>query len=136
MASEHSPGMPPSPLEPPPGGEEWPRAYPSRPPTGPYPPYPAVPYIPPMQQVPKGRRGGVPWYVWVIGGCLGLLVLLVIACVVFAGVFTGIAIKYSRQVAVTDTTAQTLPKHGVPTLDIRDSYATVTLQQGSGKQVT
>jgi hypothetical protein len=57
--------------------------------------------------------------------------LVVIACVVLTGIFTGIAIKYSHLQSATDTLSQTLTVTGTPTLDIQDSAGQINIHQGT-----
>jgi hypothetical protein len=67
----------------------------------------------------------------VIGGCLALVALVVIGCVVLTGVLTGIAIKLANLPTATDTTSQTITVSGTPTLDIQNASGKVTIQRGT-----
>lgn len=110
----------------------WPGQLPPSP--GPYPGYPPYQFAPPMQTAEK--RGGVPWYVWLIGGCLGLVIIVIVGCVVLVGVFAGLGLKALNLQSATDTSTQTLQVKGVPTLDIQDGAGQITITQGSSDQVS
>ncbi|HEV8191108.1 MAG TPA: hypothetical protein VGP82_06450, partial [Ktedonobacterales bacterium] len=98
------------------------------------PPYPQprpqfAPYQPPSPQ----RRSR--WYVWLIGGCLALVAVTILACAVLGGVFAGFLIHVANEVPVSETTTQSLSVTGTPSLDIQDTAGNVEVVAGSAGTV-
>jgi hypothetical protein len=137
MASDTPPpdGPPPNQPGPQPYPEPTPLPYPSYP-GAPYPGYPGYPPQQPYGVPPAPRQGGVPWYVWLIGGCLVVVLLVGVACVALglaAGRFFSVV---AHQTPASTTSSQTFTVTGAPTLVIHDSAGQVTVNTGSVGNVT
>lgn len=107
-----------------PAGPSWqesPQYKPSYPPSGPQ----FAPYQPPSP--PRRSR----WYVWLIGGCLALVVVAILGCAVLGGVFAGFLIHVANEVPVSETTTQSFSVTGTPSLNIQDTAGNVEVIQGS-----
>ena len=88
-----------------------------------------APYQPPS---PRRRSH---WYVWLIGGCLALLAVTILACAVLGGVFAGFLIRTANEVPVSETSQQTFSVTGTPSLDIQDTAGNVSVVAGSAGTV-
>lgn len=117
----------------PPGA--YPGAYPGAP-TG----YPPNPYTGYMAPPPMPRKSGVPWWGWLLGGCLGVLVIGGVLCVVLGatlGARLGSAIsRVANQQYVTATSTQSFTVSGAPSIVVNNGAGTVTYQAGTGSTVT
>lgn len=132
MASDMPPAQEPYPT---------PQPYPS-PGTQPYPPspgYPGYPGYPPYQPYgappPVPQRGGFPWWGWLIGGCLGLVIIVGIACVVLGVVFGRLVSTFANETPVASTTTQTFTVTGAPSLTVHDPAGNVTVRTGDTRTV-
>ncbi len=98
------------------------------------PPYrPGSPYSPTASME---RKAGVPWYVWLIGGCLVSLVLVVLACAVVVGVFGGLAARFSNLQQASTTFTRTFAVTSTPNLVIDSNAGSVRIVSGATGQVT
>src|SRR5262245_40870228 len=88
-----------------------------------------APYQPPSPQ--RQSR----WYIWLIGGCLALVAVMILGCAVLGGVFAGFLIHVANEVPVSETTTQSFSVTGAPSLDIQDTAGNVDIIQGSAGTV-
>ncbi len=132
MASGIPPAQEPYPAEP------GPRPYPS-PGAQPYPPSPGYPGYPPYQPYgappPVPQRGGFPWWGWLIGGCLGLVIIVGIACVALGLAAGRFVSTIAHETPVASTTTQTFTVTGTPSLSIHDPAGNVTVRTGDTRTV-
>jgi hypothetical protein len=98
------------------------------------PTYPPGQQYPPYQPPPPPQRRS-RWHIWLIGGCLALLALCVLACAVLGGVFAGFLIHVANQVSTSTTTTQTFSVTGTPSLDIKDTAGNVEVVTGDAGTV-
>lgn len=98
---------------------------------------------PPMDVTPRPRRLLPPearhrsrWLIWLIGGCLGVFVLVALACALLVGLFSGLAIRLANQQTVTTSSTQTLTVSGTTTLIIDNSVGSVQVNTGAPGEVT
>jgi hypothetical protein len=133
----YPPQQSPRPDVPPPYRPDVPPPYTTYPTYPPYQPYqqPYAPYGAPPPPAPP-RQGGVPWYVWLIGGCLGLTILVGIACVVLGVTFGRLVNTLARETPVSTTTTQPFSVTGAPTINVHDIDGQVTIMTGSAGAVT
>jgi hypothetical protein len=94
----------------------------------PYQPYGAPPPAPP-------RTGGVPWWVWLIGGCLGLAIIVGIACVALGLTAGRLFNTLANETPVASTSTQTFTVTSTPSLTIHDTAGQVTVKTGDTKSV-
>lgn len=100
-------------------------------------PPPLVPYPPVYSGPPaKAARRGIPWFVWLIGGCLGALALVVLAVAVLAGLLVSTVVNMTHQEAQTATQTQTFTVSGAPTIEVTNPVGNVTIERGSTSSVT
>lgn len=120
----------------PPSGEGMSRPQPGPAGTPGMPPYMAYPpytgYPPPG--VPT-RRQGVPWYVWLIGGCLALVVVVGILCAIVGGLFASFASRVANDIAhetpVASTATSTYTITGAPNIVVHNVTGNVSLVPGN-----
>jgi hypothetical protein len=128
------PGMappPPSPSPSPyPSGWGYP-AYPAYPPYQPQPPY----YMP--SSAPPTNSGS-RWYLWLIGACVGLLVLSVVACVLVGAAVRQFArsLPTGPNMTVSTTTTQAFTVSALPSIVVDGVEGDVTVKTGSAGVVT
>lgn len=109
--------------------------YPPRPaPSGTYAHPPYRPYAPPMAPA-SPRRRGVPWYGWLIGGCLALLLLTGVGCALVGGVVGGAVWKLAHEPERSATVSRTFAVTGALVLNVQDDTGSVTLRRGDAAQV-
>jgi Putative adhesin len=113
---------------------------PTYPPYPPYPPYSSQqPYYPapPIYAPPPGPmpRKGVPWYLWLIGGCLALVLLVTGACVVLGVAMDNLFITLANEKTATDNGSQSFTVTGTPSIVLHDTVGTITIQTGSAGSV-
>jgi hypothetical protein len=97
-------------------------------------PYPPAPYrYPPVQpRQPSGAHVAA----WIIGGIAAFVVLAGLVVVLLAALVGGFVFSTIAQRELSATTTTTLVVSGTPSLVISDAAGDVTIQQGSGNQVT
>ena len=84
-----------------------------------YPPY-STPYpgyaVPPTYAAPPGPmpRRGVPWYAWVIGGCLVLLLLVGGSCIVLGATMGNLFKTLANEQTVTENSSQSFTVSASP----------------------
>jgi hypothetical protein len=98
-------------------------------------PSPAVPYRYPPEQRPR-VRGGSRWLAWVIGGTAATLVLAGVLIALLAALVGGFVFSTIGQNEQTASFTKTFVVSGTPSLVISDSAGNVTIQRGSGSQMT
>ena len=102
-----------------------------RQPIAPYPTYQPYPPLPPT------RRGGPPWFVWAIAGCLGMFVLVVLGCAVISGTLAGIAIRHTPHAEQSATSTQTFTIGSArPSLVVGDGVGDVKIVAGASGAIT
>lgn len=114
-----------------------------------------IPYYPaPSGPAITTRRRGIPWYVWVVGVCLGLLAVGILAVTVVLGLAAGMALHATTTnhsgggpgigapgvgapgaPVQTSALSKSFPVTGTPTLHITDPAGNITVQPGSGSTV-
>ena len=98
-------------------------------------PYAPAPYRYPQAQYPRERRK-TNWVPWVIGGVLGALLIggVIIALIValIGSIFTAATGQHEQSTTLT----RSLTVSGTPSLVISDPAGNITVQTGSGSQVT
>lgn len=62
------------------------------------------------------RRRGTPWYAWILGGCLAIVVVLVLLCAILAGAIGGLIFHFAHRQDATITSTQTFAVSALPTL--------------------
>lgn len=87
------------------------------------------------QAAARRPRRGVPWFAYLLGGCLTVIVLLVLLCAGVAGVIGGLAWRLANQHGATDTTDQTLTVSGVPSLTVDSDVGSVRIISGPAHEV-
>ncbi|WIG59285.1 MAG: hypothetical protein OJF49_002032 [Ktedonobacterales bacterium] len=93
--------------------------------------------LPPASSGPEGmRRGrGSSWYVWVIGGCLGTLAVLVVGCALISGAVGGLLVRLANMREADASFAQTYTVAGRPQITVEDFAGTVTVAAGKAGAV-
>jgi hypothetical protein len=152
IPSHHTPPGGHGPDGPPPPGISGAGEVPTTPPYQPVPPYPTYP--PPDQPYPlyqpyppyyaptspPPQSGGAPWYVWLIGGCIGAVVLIGALCVVLfvaVGRLANIAISAAaNETQATSTSSQSFTVSGVPNITVHNITGNVTVRTGTADTVT
>jgi hypothetical protein len=140
---------PPAPGYVPRPGEGYPPGTPpayAPPPYTSYMPRPGEGYGPPYQPYmappppPMPARSGIPWWGWLLGGCLGVLIIGGIACGVIGatlGARLGGAISsIANEQYATDTSTQAFPVTGAPDIVVDNAAGNVTYQMGTGNTVS
>lgn len=118
------PVYPPNPPNPPnPGYPPYP-GYPPHPYQAPYAPY----YMPP--QVPP-KQGGVPWWVWLIGGCAGAVVIASGACVLLGLAFGSFMNTFANLSSGSANTSQSFTVTGTPSVVAHIVSGNITIKAGS-----
>ncbi len=82
---------------------------------------------------PSHRRAR--WYAWIVGGCVGLCVLIVIGCALLGGAITGLIYTFTNQKEATATGSQTLAVSGTSTLDVMNVAGSITVERGNADEV-
>lgn len=75
------------------------------------------------------------WYAWIVGGCVGLCVLIVIGCALLGGAVTGLIYTFTNQKEATATGSQTLAVSGTSTLDVTNVAGSITVERGNADEV-
>lgn len=103
---------------------------------------PLIPYYPTARPPIPGphprRRHGIPWYVWLVGGCLGVLAIGTLAIAVVMGLVAGMALHVANShlsPAPSTTLSKRFPVSGAPTITIIDPSGAITIHQGSDSTV-
>jgi hypothetical protein len=130
-------------------GEGYPPGTPpvyAPPPYTSYMPQPGEGYGPPNQPYmtppppPMPARSGIPWWGWLLGGCLGVLIIGVIACGIIGATLGarlgGVISSIANEQYVTDTSTQTFPVTGTPSIIVDNAAGNVTYQTGTGNTVS
>ena len=145
------PGAAPHPHHPAASGPDAPpdaalNAPPSGPPYPPYPPYqpyqygaPAPGYYQPPRS-PQERRGGVPWWVWLLS-VIGVLALLVVGSCVALGFAAGqfasrIANQITNTTSVSTTVSKSFTVTGTPHVTVRNVAGNITILTGNAGNVS
>ena len=117
-----------------------PGAYPAGPPPGGYPPTPGG--YPPYQygpQPPMPRSSGIPWWGWLLGGCLLIVVVGGVFCGILGatlGARLGTLIsRVANEQFVSDTSSQTFTVTGAPSIVVDDPAGNITYQVAAGNVV-
>ena len=82
------------------------------------------------------RRRGAPWFVWLMGGCLAVVVIAVLVVALIGGLIGGIIYHVANQPTATQQTSQSFSVSGTPTVIVHDSAGTITVMTGAAGQVT
>jgi DUF4097 and DUF4098 domain-containing protein YvlB len=82
------------------------------------------------------RRRSSPWYVWVVGCCLGSLAVAVVGCALVFGVFSGLLLRLGAVQEAQKTSTQLVDVTGVPRVDIENFAGSVHVEPGVSGQVT
>jgi hypothetical protein len=82
------------------------------------------------------RRRHSPWYVWVVGCCLGSLAVTVVGCALVFGVFSGLLLRLGAVQEAQTTSTRTLNVTGTPQLAIDNFAGSVRVEPGADGQVT
>lgn len=92
--------------------------------------------LPPASSGPEGmRRRGSSWYVWVIGGCLGTLAVLVVGCALVSGAVGGLLVRLANMREADASFTQTYTVTGRPQITMDDFAGTVTVEAGKADVV-
>src|SRR5258708_24232717 len=83
----------------------------------------------------RHARRGTPWFAWMLGGCLGMLGLLVLFWAVVAGLLGGLAFRFANAQDASDTQAQSFSVVGSPALHVQSDAGMVRVQTGPDGQV-
>lgn len=112
--------------------------YPPYQPTTPYSPYPPYAPYPPYYMPPPAppKRGGVPWYVWLIGGCLGAVILTGVACVLLGVAASHVVRTLSNVTSNSAQSSQTFAVTGTPRVVAHLVDGSITVKTGSPGAVT
>lgn len=102
----------------------------------PGPPPPASPVYPPYPPYASSPRRASRWYVWLIGGCLGVLVLGILGCAVIGGLLAGVMIREANRTQVQSSETRTFAVTGAPTLNVHNIAGQVQVVGGDDGQVT
>jgi hypothetical protein len=84
---------------------------------------------------PRRERRGTPWFAWMLGGCLSMLVLLVLFCAALVGTLGGLAFRFANTQGASETKSQSWSVSGAPALRIESDAATVRIVTGHDGQV-
>lgn len=99
---------------------------------------PHGPWSSPPPRLPRSRRQGrrgTPWYAWTLGGCLAIMVILVLLCAMLAGAVGGLIFHFAHRQDASDTMTRTLAVAGVPTLTVDVDAGSVHVVPGDRAQV-
>ncbi len=107
---------------------------PPRPVGPPYgPPYgPATFYGPP---VPPPQRQRVPWYVWLIGAILAVILVIGLIIAAAIGIFVGVLTNVFNGPQVTSSSSRTFTVSGMPRIVVNNVAGNVTIVSGPNNQV-
>ncbi len=83
----------------------------------------------------RHTRRGTPWFAWMLGGCLGMLALLVLFCAVVAGLLGGLAFRFANAQDASDTQTQSFSVVGAPALHVQSDAGMVHVQSGPDGEV-
>ncbi len=132
-----------------PGAGQWPGTMPPPPSPSPYPSgwgYAAYPAYPPYQPQPPyymppaapPTNGGSRWYLWLIGACVGLVVLAVVACVLVVAAVRQFArsLPTGPSPMVSSTTTQVFTVGASPNVVVDGMEGDITVKAGSAGVVT
>src|SRR5262249_15975260 len=103
---------------------------------------PRVPsdWDPPLASIAAGmptqpRRRDTPWFPWLVGGCLGVLVVLILFCAVVAGTLGGLAFRIANRQEADEKLSQTASVSGIPAVSIESDVGAVRVLGGPDNQV-
>lgn len=89
-----------------------------------YPPYYLPPSAPP-------KRGGVPWWVWLIGACVAAMLITGTACVLLAVAIGGWMHTFANLSSDSATTSQSFTVTGTPNVVAHLVSGSITIKVGS-----
>src|SRR5262249_2619232 len=81
------------------------------------------------------HRRGPSWFPWLVGGCLGTFVVLVLFCAVVAGTLGGLAFRIANRQEASETLSQSVSVPGTPTVSIESDVGAVRVVAGPDDQV-
>jgi len=81
------------------------------------------------------RRRDTPWFPWLVGGCLGVLVVLILFCAVVAGTLGGLAFRIANRQEAEEKLSQTASVSGIPVISIESDVGAVRVVAGPDNQV-
>jgi hypothetical protein len=85
-------------------------------------------------ETPRHRHS--PWYVWVVGGCLGSLAVAIVGCALIFGVFGGLLLRLGAVQEARTTSSQVVAVTGVPRVDIENFAGSIHVEPGVSGRVT
>src|SRR5262249_46597017 len=81
------------------------------------------------------RRHETPWFPWLVGGCLGVFVVLVLFCAVIAGTLGCLAFRIANRQEADEKLSQAVVVTGTPTISIESDTGAVRVVAGPDGQV-
>ncbi|HLY31145.1 MAG TPA: DUF4097 family beta strand repeat-containing protein, partial [Ktedonobacterales bacterium] len=81
------------------------------------------------------ERHHTPWFVWLIGGCLGALAVVVLTVALLAGLIGGLFLKLSQEPTLSAQSTSIYTVNGAPTLNAQNVAGNITFQTGADGQV-
>ncbi len=83
----------------------------------------------------RHARHGTPWFAWMLGGCLGLVVVVVLFCAVLIGTLGGLAFRFASTQSASETKSMNWSVSGAPAIRVESDAADIHVRTGVDGQV-
>lgn len=83
----------------------------------------------------RHARHGTPWFAWMLGGCLGLVVVVVLFCAVLVGTLGGLAFRFASTQSASETKSMNWSVSGAPAIRVESDAADIHVRTGVDGEV-